>query len=1634
MKQTNNALKFLLAQYRAIFKNAALASMVAIATLATGAVTATTANASATAVTSEDLSGDKAITVDGTSNKLEISDSYTSWNAAVTITSGDTSTNYTKTENGAVKINESAAAGSLTISSTGDASVGFAVKAGSNNEASINLKDITINKGTLDITGASSKTATAIADTITVGGNELTAAAGDAKITLSGAENSGKATLGSENSAITIGKFGEISTTGDEAAEIKAKTFDIKEGGKLSLSKSGSVITDKLTLASGATIVSTADGASSIAGSGDNSTITLDAGSSLDLTAGGLSFTKGVITDKGATVSGTKILTIGDGSSNNATFKSTDISKVIATAGMLVKSGSSLELTAADNTFINVDKDHFQAVGTSDAGTAKKVTLASGSNLNVNNLSITADTNLTDTNKVNVTVSKALQLVKGASDNTMKTDLTLSAPKAQDGTAGTGTITAKDAGANFTLSNLTIAQGDWTNAAALTLPTSKNLKIGSGADASLTFLNGSSLTLDSGSITVGDGTNVGKLDLRQADVKTGANEVTVDVKKASTLTMTAEQYSGASAQLKTTVSGSLFLTGGDLTTTLEKSSASKGKIYVATGGTLAVEGTLTVNGLNSNALALGDATSKVKAQGLIISDAGTGSDSVKAVTLGTGDYTVTENIATEGGATQITVSGSTLTLGVNDEDVFNTGKLTTTTGTIGTNLAVGNNSSSGTLTVAAGSWSGRNLTIASGTATVNDGASLSATSLDVTKGSLTVSKGGAATFNSFKVVSGTVTVNGQLTVNGTDTSSNTSAPQAGTAGYMGVTAKEITVSGAAAKLTFTGSALKGLLDDTYDGTKVTDYVRDNYGKYTLAAGGTVELAYTDADQKSFTLAQTQQILKELVTGGDNPNSIKGVLSFGKADITGITGDGGIIKDDGAGNYSTSYSDYAKNQAALGATSNEILQQTKITGVNGDVYGHVGSLQLDASTQTASIASNTSLNKADSTGNFISNAQGQTAGAKVTVGDLTLNGSGKIGDVSLANNDNGLVLNGTELTVGKINGKGDVELAANAQASTGAIQVATVTTATGSALTVNGDFTANAPASAPDATTPTVSEIAGALTVNGNTSFTHQAKLGGAFATTGTASFKDDASFGSSVTVDKAATFEKKADFSGAVTLGDKATFTGATTFKDALTVTGVATFSDTATVGGNATFKETATFAKDATFAGQQNSFAKEVTFTQDANFTNGATTAGLVTASGDVTVIEGASLTADKIDFKTENTGLLLVGKDTGGENNSGSTGSLQLEQLNLNGGFFAIDPAYGQATSVAAIKQFGDPIQDSSGNTIEDAGTINGSIFVGQNAALGIGKNVSVQGVQAFINQFQENGSLNADEIGAILYVDEQVNVASGSKLIVDSTKGYSQVVDQTSKAFNTTYQNVIKDVDLYLGDNSVLAVSENAITENGNYAITFAADDAAIKAGENAKIILDGDSFLNGRTVKLFQDASGDGVRVIGTNDIRVESLNGLMYLTYEHGKNTTSKALELDTSKIDTSLLGASDPMRYTLFAYASKLANWEEYYDEQVDDTIAEADKAKPDYLVDAVDKTLASWDSSTGNGAIKLTTKAKNLGLTENDFVGVEQKDGSVLVYRKAHNTFLEQVVRNTDGSPAEVAARLGVFLKPTRY
>ena len=215
MKQTNNAIKFLMAQYRAIFKNAYFKGMASAVLLTAGLAVA--GGAQAAAVSADQLAGTEKVEVDGSTTTLsgKLNDLGTSWNAPITVTSGAHSTNALTQDATDVTISGS---GSLTIATTANATDGVKITAADSNNLSISISALNV-KGQADGT------------------------VGDAKVTLNKSSVSGTVIVGSNTSTISLAKTAEVVFAADDAADAVLAGSLQATGGKLNFSGAGTLKT-----------------------------------------------------------------------------------------------------------------------------------------------------------------------------------------------------------------------------------------------------------------------------------------------------------------------------------------------------------------------------------------------------------------------------------------------------------------------------------------------------------------------------------------------------------------------------------------------------------------------------------------------------------------------------------------------------------------------------------------------------------------------------------------------------------------------------------------------------------------------------------------------------------------------------------------------------------------------------------------------------------------------------------------------------------------------------------------------------------------------------------------------------------------------------------------------------------------------------------------------------------------------------------------------------------------------------------------------------------------------------------------------------------------------------------------------
>ncbi len=312
-----------------------------------------------------------------------------------------------------------------------------------------------------------------------------------------------------------------------------------------------------------------------------------------------------------------------------------------------------------------------------------------------------------------------------------------------------------------------------------------------------------------------------------------------------------------------------------------------------------------------------------------------------------------------------------------------------------------------------------------------------------------------------------------------------------------------------------------------------------------------------------------------------------------------------------------------------------------------------------------------------------------------------------------------------------------------------------------------------------------------------------------------------------------------------------------------------------------------------------------------------------------------------DTLDLVTANGGtdyVLQVGTDTG----STAQASLEVNTLHLNGNTLYADPAYGEATTLVAIKNDTGAGAGGTGGT-GGTGTVStpvldGDLILGKNVAAAWGMDKAA--LQQEIAAYQTNGSLNYDTtgqgtgVGTILVVNQPMHVADGSHIVLNSDPN-------TTGATDTAALNQLSDgrvADLALSDQSQLMINLGAVGQSeaqNTPAITFDKTGAVITAESGAKIVLSGEIYDIRNEIDIFADADTEsgstGVELVGS-DIQVSTANGLFTTTLlaeENGAtqdNVGHVKLKTTEQQIKSHFYRASDPVVDTLVAYKDSNPN------------------------------------------------------------------------------------------------------------
>ena len=1087
MKQTNNAIKFLVAQYRAIFKNAYVKG-IATALVVTAGLAAGQAQAATTISLTKTESRDTDITISAEKKDANfISNATTGTVAAVEL----------NMPNNSILINAKDAGHGLTIK--GNAS--------EDGTLTVNAKSVSVDGGALVIGDAkSSGNATLnIAETLTIGSAAEDAVGSSLEFAAAAAV---AGTVGTKDkTAVALNKSGKISAVASKdsgaTGVINAKTFNMTEGAivvsgggaadknadlKLNIG-GGSISGGSITLAgktgSGtSTVLFNVDKSGSLAitgtdvvSLGEASTLNISGG---NVTAASTAFKKGA----GALgVSGT--LTTDIGIAKKAVVS-------VAKGGTLDLQGANVDLTAAAPEI---------SFGTAKAG---EVGVVEGSIIKLGDLTVGQTFDKSGSYFVNKLITKeASSLTNG--------NITVSSGTSLGGkyTVGkSGVVTLDGAGAIegtgpvvLSEGTVNVASGAWDSQVDVEVGLKDtggnkggNLVVGSAAGtsdadkkvSSLTLSDNASFTLISGSVVVGGQNNsAATLDLSNAkavSLKDALADTKLDIKTNGKLVLkgTDANQLTSSQQLKSTVEagGSLYLVGDANFDAAKLISGQEAAGSIVTKGTIESDSTLTLSGTKL------DIAGEVKANNLKFTN---GTD--KTFTLSGGKATAVSglDVGAEGSLVISGAATTTLTLGVAG---------TSSAGNVTGKLDV---QKSGAVAVAAGSWTAGDVSLNGAGAALNvaQGASLTSSNLTVTSGAANIS--GSATVDALTstTTNGLVNVGGTLTINGIDAADKNNGITAGSGSIVLSKGGEVVITGKALELVKTDGSTTGFAD----------------GAFTSTAGATITLTY-GAD-KTLALADLGKIRADLISGAsaETSNANNGIINVGDAKIDGVTVDE---------NGEIAWTD-AKKAADYQSTNFDLTSAT-VTGAKSSdaVYGSFGAVKGDKAEdaqEQVSVGGDLILqNAAGNNGFFASNSTESAAkGLNVTAGITQLKNGGTVGKVTLGSNTSLMVDSASGKTVinGGIIGKsGDVTLA-GATAVTGDVDVQKADIKSG-VTTVSGKLATKDTLTVGNGAT---TEVTGALTAGGiatidgslkaaSATFSKEANLNGDVTVTGILTAKD----------------------------------------------------------------------------------------------------------------------------------------------------------------------------------------------------------------------------------------------------------------------------------------------------------------------------------------------------------------------------------------------------------------------------------------------------------------------------------------------------------------------------------------------
>ena len=1637
MKQTNNAIKFLMAQYRAIFKNAYFKGLAAAAVVTMGLA----AGQAQAANNLDGLAGTEPLTFSD-SAQVQISGSGSQgWNAAVSVTGQNTAGAHSiKADQADLTLSGK---GSLTVD-TKDATKGISLEAVSAGTLTVDISSINVNSGLLKVVSDASKIATIKADTITLGqsGNEAS--------TISSAEPTAVLDLGTKsvlgkvdaNGGSTINIFNgaalKIQDSNAAIADVvvNAKTLNIS-GGSIILGEGTKTAAAEIKISEG----SMTGGSISIAKSGTATISALkptghDAPVSFDVTGGNVevSGTLKVGQDVSMSVGGdAKLYTktteaqAGIEIASGGVFKTSKEALLGLTTGKNSAGADYVTGAAANKGGVNIASGGVLYI-TGENVSLKGLTLASGGALTAKSItstnkagestlkfdSLVVDAKVADSDKFNAQVLGTLTLGSGeytggasnksfnqinaknlAFNSTDAYDLAekvVLASADSEGKAAAGTISG-----NAKLGEtLTINQGNYTQDGTLTFTTaSKELQVHAANTVDKTSLDfNGTLELDrakaSTKISVsGAGTaldsGVASLDLTDATINfvdaSGTNAVNIEALDNATVKVSDQQLKNIFFADGTTNGvvfdvnkGKLLIDGNvELTASQIANNTSTSGIKLQS-GSVVVDGELVLR--KADVISLGNGTAdnaKLKAASLDAFKNTATSTSFKS-----GTFTFTQGLNTDAANGFILDSGSVMKLGdfVALDKEQTKWKSESETGSITKDLVL--KADGVKLDIVAGDWDAQKVTVTSGTLTVgNDGKKTDANG-NAIKSSLTTSHLTASTSNAVAVTKQGTLKTTEITVN-TGASINVSGDM-----YIAGKHEDAVTSGENQHPEQFGIKLANDAISLKAGSTLTLGEQANYALGLADASGKVESVTVNNTvfdaAGSLTGEEFSTVKLSLADGVElTAKALKELKAglFGN-ESTVSTIDIGAAKISGLDIKTDAEGNKTLDWSAVDADIKNVLPTYK------DAELAQTTILIDSGEDVfghvgAVKATGVSKNGSVTVSNHGSLNSADNVGGKNL---FAYNEKNEAVGLSVAANVNFALVNGGE--AGKVSLGENSALLVDGGAAKGKTVLAALDGKATSELTVAGDLNVTGDATLGKAT----SKEGTSFTVGGNAKIADVAVLAGSTSVKGNLSTTNNFTSTGNLQVSGASTFAGETKLSGNNTLLGDVAFNGKTTLEGQNTL-------------GATTFQVSSSVAQGQTFA-------KEI------------------------------KLNANTVE--------LSVGQDEVKNTlPNGSTANLVADKLTLAGGTLYADPTFNLPRTIVVA---GELTQLDPADKDTDAGTLDGKAVALRNSiiALGVdtkdanGKDAYQAAVDyvenTFAPLFEADQSLQSDGIGAIAYVNKKLTMGTG-KIVVDPTNGIDGYKKAYSDANSTAYKDKIDGNEIYLGTGAALAVDANAL--NNGAAISFnKATDASVYAEQNAKVLVVGNGIQN-KNLVLFENtnaAQNAGV-ILNGNDLAVESINGLFKGKFTVGQSMEGEVeLSLDRVAANKYLSSVSAPVQDTLLAAAYGMHNYEEYEAAKKDGTLAKFQEDS--VLGDVAEGFKVVKDKNTQNYVfyygeqVATPEQLKEFNIDKDTSIELAKKNADVkehVVYVNTKNDLLDNILYY-DGNAidAETNARLAVF------